>query len=130
MGCGRLFDDPGPEEYTFTVIPLCVSLAPYESSYLCEDRSVRDGPVRYFRDKGPAKVNPTHTRCHRHRAELFAPSRSILGRVFPMPVGPARSAGPTDMGEIPPKSDLGRKNGPARCRGQLVWVGLVSAERI
>ncbi len=45
-----------------------------------------------------------------------------------MSVGPVRSAGPTDLGEIRPKSDLDQENGPARGGWHLVWVGLVFAD--
>ncbi len=45
-----------------------------------------------------------------------------------MSVGPVRSAGPTDMGKIRPRSDPDRENGQARNRGPLVLVGLVFAD--
>ena len=59
-----------------------------------------------------AKTNPTHAKCHRHRAGPFSRLRLLLGRIFPMSVG------------------FDRENGPARCRWHLVWVGLVFAEKL
>ncbi len=62
-----------------------------------------------------AKTNPTRTKCHRHPDGPFSRSKSLLGLIFPMTVGPARSTGPTDMGEIRPRSDFDQENGAARC---------------
>jgi hypothetical protein len=73
--------------------------------------------------------NPAH-QVHRHRAVFVSRSKSIVGRILHMSMGPALCAGRTDIGKSVPRSTSTEETVQPDVVGTWRWVGLLFAENL